>query len=333
MPDVMSQSEIDALLNALDTGDISVEEMQEEDTRKIKDYDFRNPQKMSKEQLKTLEVIHENFGRSLQTFLTGLLRVSVKTKILTVDQFAYSEFSNAISNPAFLLVIDFLPLPGQILIDISPSIMYIIIDRLLGGFGSDKQEIRAFTQIELSLLKRTMSGMTTDLKTAWGNVVELEPELNKIEVNPQFAQIVAPNETIALVTMSLEIGNMQGMLNVCLPYITIEQVVDRLTTRSWFNASVQEGERDDLDKVALHNRILNTVVPVIACLGGTTITINDIANLRIGDVIKLDRMTKDDIEVSVGTKMKYKASIGTKDRKMAVCISEVVRGGEEPDGE
>lgn len=332
MPDVMSQSEIDALLNALDTGDISVDEFKEEDTRKIVDYDFRNPQKISKDQLKTLEVIHENFGRSLQTFLTGLLRIGVKTKILTVDQFAYSEFSNAVSNPAFLMIIDFLPLSGQILIDISPSIMYVIIDRLLGGFGSEEQEVRSFTQIELSLLQRSMSNITTDLKTAWENVGDFNPELNKIEMNPQFAQIVAPNETIALVTMSVEIGTIQGLLNICIPYITIEPVIERLTTRSWFGTPEKTEEENEEQHTILRNRILNTKVPVIATLGRTSVTINDIANLRVGDVITLDRHSKEDIDVSVGTKMKYLASIGTKEKKMAVKVSEVVRrGGDEED--
>lgn len=329
----MSQSEIDALLNALDTGDISAEDIKEEDTRKIRDYDFRNPQKMSKEQLRTLEVIHENFGRSLQTFLTGLLRINVKTKILTVDQFAYSEFSNAIASPAFLLIIDFHPLYGQILIDISPTIMYIIVDRLLGGFGSEEQELRAFTQIELSLLRRIMSSITADLKNAWENVVELDPILTKIEVNPQFAQIVAPNETIALITMSLEIGGTEGLLNVCVPYITLESVVDRLTTRSWFSSLENTTEEDQEEKVLLQKRILNTKVPVIATLGKSIATINEIANLRYGDVIRLDTSTDSEIDVSVGTKMKYHANIGIKDKKMAVKITEVLRGGDEIDGE
>lgn len=333
MPDVMSQSEIDALLNALDTGDLSVDEVKDEDTRKIMDYDFRNPQKISKDQLKTLEVIHENFGRSLQTFLTGLLRTSVKVKILTVDQFAYSEFSNAISNPAFLMIIDFLPLSGQILIDISPSIMYVIIDRLLGGFGSEEQEVRSFTEIELSLLTRSMSNIVTDLRTAWENVGDFNPELNKIEVNPSFAQIVAPNETVALVTMSVEIGKIQGLLNVCIPYITIEPVIERLTTRSWFGNSERTAEEDKEDRIVLKKRILNTVVPVVATLGTTTVTINDIANLRVGDVIQLDRKAKEDVDISVGTRMKYLGSIGILNKKMAVQISKVIRRGGEGEDE
>ena len=153
MSEILSQSEIDDLLNALKTGELDVEEIQDEDeNKKVKKYDFRNPQKISKDQLRTLEVIHENFGRYVQTFLTGYLRYPTKIELLTVDQFAYSEFSNAISNPAFLSLIDFSPLDGQILVDISTNIIYTIIDRLLGGDGGDKQEVRTFTEIELSLV-------------------------------------------------------------------------------------------------------------------------------------------------------------------------------------
>ena len=157
MAEVLSQNEIDALLQCLSSGEVDVQEIKEvESSRKVKKYDFRNPQKIAKDQLRTLEIIHENFGRLFQTFLSGYLRAPVKISIFTVDQFAYSEFSNAISNPAFLSIIDFEPLNGQILIDISTNIVYSMIDRLLGGDGTKEQEIRAFTEIELSLLESMM---------------------------------------------------------------------------------------------------------------------------------------------------------------------------------
>lgn len=328
MADVLSQSEIDALLNALDTGDIDVYEIKDEEGKKVKDYDFRNPQKISKEQLKTLEVIHENLGRSFQTYLTGHLRTNVKINILTVDQFAYSEFSNAIANPAFLLIIDFSPLQGQILIDISPNLMYIIIDRLLGGSGSDKQELRAFTEIELSLLKNTMAHIVSAIQGAWENIVVLDPRLDKIEINPQFAQVVAPSETIALVTMSIEISGVQGMMNVCIPYLVIEPIMDKLSTRFWFNSATSGKVASDEDKELLRDRILRTKVPIIATLGNTHITINDIANLRYGDVIKLDNKADSEIEIAVGTKIKYFGKVGTSNKQMAVKISKVVKDGE-----
>jgi len=329
LAEVLSQSEIDALLNALKTGELDVEEIQDEDNiKKIKKYDFKNPQKISKDQLKTLEVIHENLGRYMQTFLTGYLRYPVKIEILTVDQFAYSEFSNALSNPAFLCLIDFLPLNGQILMDISTNVIYTIIDRLLGGDGSDKQEIRSFTEIELSLLKKMIERIVEDFKEAWENVIELQPKLEKIETNPQFAQIVPPNETIALITMNIEIGSVEGMMNLCLPHILLEPILDKLNTRFWFTTSIKEHSQQEIK--IIRERILKTRIPLIAELGSTTVTVSDILNLLPGDVIKLGK--RGNIPIRVGSNIKFKGEIGVASNKMAVKIVEVVKEGEDNNG-
>lgn len=323
----MSQNEIDALLNALSSGEVDVDEIQEVDSsKKTRKYDFRNPQKISKEQLRTLEIIHENFGRYMQTFLTGYLRAPVKVNILTVDQFAYSEFSNALTNPAFLSIIDFNPLSGQVLIDISTNIIYTIIDRLLGGDGTDKQEIRTFTEIELSLLKSMMQKVIVNLTEAWENVVHLKPVLEKIEVNPQFAQIVPPNETIALVTMSIEIGELEGMMNVCIPYILLEPVLDKLNTKFWFSTSTKKHSKEE--KRIIKDRILDTSIPVIAELGSTNIPVRDILNLHPGDVIKLGYGEKDSVALKVGSNVKFIGEIGVMNKRMAVKIVEVVKEGE-----
>jgi len=323
----MSQNEIDALLSAVSSGELDVEEIKEEDqNKKIKKYDFRNPQKISKEQLRTLEVIHENFGRYMQTFLTGYLRTNVNVEMLTVDQFAYSEFSNAVPTPAFLSIVDFSPLNGEILLELSNNLIYTMIDRLLGGDGKEHGDFRALTEIELSLLTNMMEKLIQDFITAWKNVVDLEPSLKKIETNPQFAQIVPPNETIALVTMSLEIGNREGMMNICIPYILLEPIMDKLNTRYWFSSTSQT-EKSSVDKKLIKDRILNTVVPVVAELGRAHVTIKDIANLEIGDVINIGADGKK-IAIRVGSNIKFLGQMGQKNNKMAVQINEVVKEGE-----
>ncbi len=327
MSEVMSQNEIDALLNALSSGEVDVDEIQEEDSaKKTKKYDFKNPQKISKEQLRTLEIIHENFGRYMQTFLTGYLRAPVKIGILTVDQFAYSEFSNALTNPAFMSIIDFKPLDGQILIDISTNIIYTIIDRLLGGDGTNQEEIRSFTEIELTLLKSMMKKVIVDLREAWENVVDLKPVLEKIEVNPQFAQIVPPNETIALITMSLEIGELEGMMNICVPHILLEPVMDKLNTKFWFSTSTKKHSEEE--KQVIKDRIMNTSVPVVAELGSTSLLVRDIINLHPGDVIKLDHGNKDQVGLKVGSNTKFVGEVGVMSNRMAVKIIEVLKEGE-----
>lgn len=330
MSEVLSQSEIDALLRALTSGELDVKDIQEEENiKKVKKYDFRNPQKISKDQLRTLEVIHDNLGRYFQTFLTGYLRSSVKIEVLTVDQFAYSEFSNALTNPAFLCLIDFDPLDGQILMDISTNVIYTIIDRLLGGDGTERQEIRSFTEIELSLLTKMVQRMSSDIKEAWSNVNDLNPRLEKIETNPQFAQIVPPNETIALVTMNIEIGGIEGMMNFCIPYILLEPILDKLSTRLWFSTSKKERSKEELK--AIKERILGTRVPLVAELGTTTAKVKDILSLQSGDVIKLN--SSQYIPIRVGSNIKFKGEVGVSNNRMAVKIVEVMKESETSDGE
>ena len=322
----MSQSEIDSLLNALSSGELDVKKIQNsDDSKKVKKYDFKNPQKISKEQLRTLEVIHENFGRFSQTFLTGYLRAPVKIGILTVDQFAYSEFSNSLPNPAFLNIIDFNPLNGQIILDMSTNIVYTIIDRLLGGDGGSNQETRPFTEIELSLLHGMMQSIVNDLKEAWSNVINLNPILEKIETNPQFAQIVPPNETIALITMSIEIGKIEGMMNICIPYILLEPILDKLNTRFWFTTSIKEDSKED--KVAIKAKILNTKVPLIAYLGHSNIYVRDLLNMEPGDIIKLEN-NNNLIPIKIGSKVKFKGEVGQIKDKIAIKIVQVVKEGD-----
>lgn len=327
MSEILSQSEIDALLQALNSGEINVQEIKEvEKSRKVKKYDFRNPQKIAKDQLRTLEIINENYLRFFQTFLSGYLRVPVKASILSVDQFAYNEFNNAISNPAFLSIIDFKPLNGQILIDISTNIVFTIIDRLLGGDGSEVRESRTFTDIELSLMNSIMKKAMPLLKDAWNNIIEINPKLDRIEVNPQFAQIIPPNETIALLTMNLEIGQRAGMMNICIPYLLIEPILEKLSAKYWFSAT--KNELSENEALEIKRKILNTKVEIRAELGSTTVKVNEILNLQNGDVIRLNNKENDEVKIRIGSNVKYMGNIGVSNNKMAVKITKVVKDGD-----
>ncbi|HSH36599.1 flagellar motor switch protein FliM [Schnuerera sp.] len=328
MAEVLSQNEIDALLQALSSGEVDVQEIKEvESSKKVKKYDFMNPQKIAKDQLRTLEIIHENFGRLFQTFLSGYLRAPIKISILTVDQFAYSEFSNAVSNPAFLSIIDFTPLNGQILMDISTNVVYSMIDRLLGGDGTKEQEVRTFTEIELTLLKGMIDKSMTLFKEAWSNVIDLKPKLDKIEVNPQFAQIVPHNETIALITMNLEVGSVEGMINICIPYLVIEPILDKLSTRFWFSTTQKELSENEL--LIIKKRMLDAKIPVKVELGSTYVRVKDILNLQEGDVIRLDTNTEEKAKVRIGSNIKFLGNVGVTKKKMAIKITNVAKDGDD----
>ncbi|KNF08824.1 flagellar motor switch protein FliM [Gottschalkia purinilytica] len=330
MTEVLSQNEIDALLNALSSGEVDVKDIKEEsDEKRIRNYDFRNPQKIAKDQLRTLEIMHENLARLLQTFLSGYLRAPVKISVLTVDQYAYSEFSNAISNPAFISVVNFDPLSGQIVLDTSPNIAFTIIDRLLGGNGDQVGEARSFTEIELILLRRVMTRVVDLIAQAWDNVIILNPSLEKIETNSQFAQIVSPNETITLITMNMTIGETEGMINVCIPHLVIEPILNKLSTKLWFS-STNRGTTEK-DKEALQKRIRNTYVPINAELSSTTLTVGELLDLQIGDVIKLSDTSSDEVKINIGPYKKFYGKPGTNKNRMAVKITRAYKDGDESD--
>lgn len=330
MAEVLSQNEIDALLNALSSGEVDVKEIKDNSSeKKVKKYDFRNPQKIAKDQLRTLEIIHDNLSRLLQTFLSGYLRAPVKVSVLTVDQYAYSEFTNAISNPAFLSVVDFEPLSGQIIIDISTNTAFAIIDRLLGGDGEKLVDIRSFTEIELTLLKNLMKRIIGLMAQAWDNVIILTPTLEKIETNSQFAQIISPNETIALVTMNLSIGSIEGLINICIPHLVMEPILEKLSTKLWFSSTKREATQ--VDKELLHKRIKSTYVSLNANLSSTKITIGDLINLQRGDVILLNGTINDEVFINVGTQLKFYGRPGANKNKVAVKITRVQKEGDVTD--
>lgn len=328
MSDVLSQGEIDALLQALSTGEVDVTEITEETKeKKVKKYDFRRPDKFAKDQLRTLQIIHENYARLLNTFLSGYLRSLTQVELLTVEQLTYYEFSNSISNPAVLGIVDFSPLSGQIIVDITPDIAFVMIDRILGGIGSVLDETRTFTEIEITLLKKIMKQIIKIVKEPWENVLNVEPRLEKIETNSQFAQIVSPNETIALITLSVRIGEVEGMINICIPHLVIEPILQNLSTKFWF--ATLNKERTSEDEMMLTSRVEKTEVELKAVIGETYITVSDFLDLQIGDVIQLDTLISDDVKIYIGDSMKFLGKPGTKKKNVAIQISNVITKGEE----
>lgn len=328
MSDILSQTEIDDLLNALNTGEVDVEEISDDKPEKrIKKYDFKSPKKLAKDQLKTLQIIHENFTRTLNTFLSGYLRTYVKTEVVSVEELSYYEFNNSIVNPAVLSVVDFYPLEGQIILDMSSTIAFVLIDRILGGQGKAIEENRSFTEIELTLIKKFIKELTSLMIDPWENVIELEPKLDKIETNSQFAQIVSPNETTALITLNLKIGEVQGYLNICIPHIVIEPILSKLSTQYWFSSINKKSNEESKD--ILEKRITNSSVEVAVELGHTQITVKDFLELQLGDVIPLDNTTNGELEIKVGNKHKYFGAPGTMKNKTAVKITRIEKKGDE----
>lgn len=323
MGEVLSQDEIDNLLKALSTGELDADEMKNTDERQVKDYDFARPAKFSKEHLRTLEIIFEHFGRLLATNLPAYLRKSVSVDVVNSEVVIYSEFSNALSNPVLLGVVGMDPLMGNVIMEMASNLGFAIVDRLLGGVGNSLEKERDFSEIELSILERVFTICVNLLHEPWENVVEITPRLNRIETNSQFAQIISPSETIAIVTINLKIGDVEGLMNICLPYTTLEPVMDKLNTKYWFS-TMKEKDSNSYE-AAIEIIIDNALIPMKAVLGTSKINVQDFVNLQLGDIIRLDRKVDDELEVYVGNIKKFKALPGYSDNKYAVRVTEILR--------
>lgn len=323
MSDVLSQKEIDDLLKAFSSGEIDAEEFKDTGEKQVKNYDFSRPSKFSKEHLRTLEIIFENYGRLLSTHLPGYLRVNVQVEVVNSEAVIYSEFTNALSNPVLLGMIDFSPLEGNIIIELSNNIGYAMVDRMLGGAGLPLEKLRDFTEIEQVILERIYTVITNLLQDPWENVVKLSPRFSRIETNSQFAQIISPNEMVALITMNLKIGNVEGMMNVCIPYVCVEPVIDKLNTKYWY--STMQDRDEESYKEFIEIAISKARVPVKAVLGKSVISVNDYIHMQRGDIIKLDTKLEDELKIYVGNILKFTALPGASSDSYAVKISSIIR--------
>ena len=323
MSDILSQNEIDALLKQLSEGDLDVDQIQGEDEKQVKNYDFSRPTKFSKEHLRTLEIIFEHYSRLISTNLPVYLRKNVQVTVASSETVTFSEFSNALSNPSVLGIVNFAPLNGNIIIEIATNLCYAMLDRMLGGSGQPLEKSRDFSDIELTILQKLLVMFTQLMREPWKNVVEISPVLSRLETNPQFAQVIAPSDMIAIVTLNMKIGDVEGMVNICLPFFTLEDVMDKLNTKYWF--STMQENHDEHYEEYIESMIRRVDIPIKAVLGKSTISVNDFLNLQVGDCIRLNSRVDTDMEVYVGNIKKFTALPGTDRDSYAVQITSVIR--------
>ncbi|MCQ2541353.1 MAG: flagellar motor switch protein FliM [Lachnospiraceae bacterium] len=323
MGEVLSQEEIDSLLSALSSGEVDMQDIQSKEEKSVKNYDFKRPTKFSKEQLRTLELIFEHYGRLLSTNLPAYLRKNVTVTVVTSETITFNEFTNSLSNPVILGIANFQPLKGNIIIDMGSEVGYAILDRMLGGQGRAIEKMRDFSEIELNILNRIMAVCTELLREPWKNVLDITPYIERIETNTQFAQIIAPNEMIALVTLSIKIGEVEGFLNMCLPFITIQDIVDNLNTKFWFTNKNNSNDEDQ--SVYIESMLRKVDVPVKAVLGKSSIPVKDFLGLQVGDVIKLGTRVDSEMDVYVDKIKKFSAVPGKERDKYAVRVTSIYR--------
>ena len=323
MSDVLSQNEIDNLLQALTSGELNAEEIKSTNERQVKNYDFARPSKFSKEHLRTIEIIFEHYGRLLSTHLPVFLRKNIQVEVMNSEAVTYMEFSNSLSNPVLLGIVDFSPLEGNIIVEMASNLGYAMVDRMLGGVGEPLDKIRDFSEIELIIIERIMNSCVELLREPWLNVLDVQPKLERIETNSQFAQIISPADMIAIVTVNIRIGEVEGLMNICLPFTTLEPVMDKLNTKFWYSkiqSKTQVGFSETLESL-----ISKASIPVTAVLGNSRLSVADFSQLQVGDIVKLDTKVNQELDVFVGDIRKFTALPGASGKEYAVKVTSVIR--------
>ena len=325
MSEILSQSEIDELLSALMTGDsdAAAESTDGEPTMKVKEYDFRTANRFPKEQMRTFHVVFETYSQLLSNSLSSVLRVSCECEILSIEECSYSEFNNSLPAPVILAIMEAPPMHGSILIQMSPEFAYMLISRLFGG-GTTGENTKQFTEIELALVERVLRQQCGVFDEAWDKVIELSMQIDRIETSPQFAQITAPNEPVAVIIVNITMGEETGLMSICIPQTAIEPVAQQLNTRMWFSSGIRDDGRGAERQEALKGMLMHTPIPMTAYFEQTPATVADIVNLQIGDVIKLDHPIDDPLTIKVQHIPKFRATIGTLGHKYAMQVIEIL---------
>lgn len=333
MTEILSQDEIDALLTAVSSGEPLPTEIGgggapsaaapvKRDKKRLKVYDFRRPDKFSKDQIRTLQMMHETFARLTTTSLSAQLRTLVHVHVVSVDQLTYEEFTRSIPSPTTMGIVNMDPLKGNAVMELDPSITFAIIDRLFGGKGESLKTNRELTDIELSVIEGILVRVLGNLRESWANVIDLRPRLGNIETNPQFAQVVPPNSMVVLTTFDTKVGDVEGMMNFCIPYITIEPIISKLSAQYWYS-SIRKGVSTE-NLSLLKEQLGEVEVSVIAKLGETELKFAEIAAIREGDIIRLDETVQNNAELIIGSGPKFRGKPGVSGNRRAVQIREVL---------
>lgn len=327
MADILSQTEIDALLSAFATGegtpDVGGEE--EEQIREVKVYDFNHPDRFSKDQIRTMHNLHDHFSRVFSISLSAFLRTIVEVKLVSVDQISYEEFIRSIPNPTSLNIINMDPLEGKALMELSPTLSFPVVDRLMGGAGNVFKKNRELTEIEQTIIEKVLYRAFDCLHEAWANVLPLNLSLEQSETNPQLLmQLYLPSEMVILMTFEVTLGEISGTLSLCIPYPTLEPIAGQLSSTSWFAASKKELSEEHAE--VLYDRLRRVNIPIVAYIGAANMAVRDLLALDSGDVVQLQTRTDDNLAIQIGNEYRYLGKPGMNRGHNAVQITRIISG-------
>jgi flagellar motor switch protein FliM len=319
MADILTPDEIASLLSALEKGEI-LPPLEDKGMfgRFIKEYDFKRPDKFSKDQLRVLQMIIEGFARSWGTYLSGKMRSLVQIEIDKIGQLTFEEYLRSISHPWVIIVFSADPLEGNALFEFSPTLSFAILDKLLGGYGGSGDIVRELTEIEEAIFSGVVNDGLRYFKQSLKDVISVNTRIESFESNPQFVQIVPPAEIVLSVSLEMQIDDLSGLLGFCFPFMLLEPIANQLKTKSYFSSQ----REPDKYKPLIMDHLQTLRLPIIGKLGQARIKVADVLNLEVGDVVKLEALVKDPIEIQVKNRTKWIGRAGLSGNFRAVKIEQ-----------
>lgn len=327
MAEILSQSQIDELLNNLSSGDVSIQEL-EASEKKIKEYDFRSPKKITKETIKLLKGIYENYCRMITSRLTSTLRLNCDITVEQVEESIFHEYNNALDDYVLMGLIDVtypenVVSDSQILMEISKPLSFVIIDRLLGGSGEEYENIRDYTDIELTLLGNMLKQLIKIMGTTWESTLEIETNLSKIETNSRFIQSINYNDTVVIIVLSVTLNQSSGKITICIPSSILDEIFKRATNMTK-NINKKSEQTIEQQKLAIMDSIKSSKLTITGVLGKTNATLLDVVNMQPGDLIILDKAVNSEIDVNINGEKWFEGKWGTKKNKGVIKINKVI---------
>ena len=322
MAKILSQDEIDALLTTVSTGDNDAEEERFDDDklRPVITYDFKHPNRVSKDQIRTLENMHDNFAGHYGSTLSAVLRTIVDVDLVSVDQITYSEFIMSLVTPSCTYTFAAPPMEGGCLVDFNPTLTFSLIDRMFGGNGKILETERELTGIERTVVGRLVGKLYADLERVWENILKIQIEQKSFETNPQFIQIVPPGETVVVVSFQIKLFQSTGLLTICYPYVSLEPIITKLSAQNWIDATKRRVH--EVDRETNYRNVSRVDVDIWAELAKTNLKVKDFLRLQAGDIVSADTRISTPVNVFVNKRKKFLARPGLSGKKKAIQITE-----------
>lgn len=327
MPEKLSQAQIDALLNRMSSGE-EIEDTSDS-KKKVKEYDFTSPKKFTKEQLKAMDGLHENFSRLLSSYFSGALRMFCEVSVMQIEEQRYFEYSNALPDSAFIGLIDFKPgakrySEGTLLMDMSTALCYSMVDRLLGGSGEGYNLARDFSDIEIALLQKVMGSIVETLCDAWHNYVDVDIALSSIETNSRLLQVLSPEDIVVIIVLGVKLRNLQGNLNICIPASNLEEVIDNFSLKYARSVKRQDAETEATKRQLIYDELNDSDLVIKAVLDEFQLDLRDILNLQVSDVIPIGKSIESDIKIMIDDMPWFYAKLGELRNKRAVKLNDLI---------